>query len=117
MFLFDLFLLGILRVMLSCVRLTNATRAILSDRRVVYVCVKSALLLKPKILTVVWRLYSLSLVGVKEECLLYFSLPGDFRVFRHITRWWGEGSLLNGMSGLSRLNETDFYLLLVGFVG
>ena len=29
----------------------------------------------------------------------------------------GEGSLVDGMSGLLRLNETDFNLLIVGFLG
>ena len=63
-----------------------------------------------------------------EDSIVFHRMPSKtsvsgivvFRVtlgfFRKTTRWWGKGSFTDGISGLSRLNETDLDLVIVGLL-
>ena len=53
-----------------------------------------------------------------EDSIVFQVFRVTFGYSRQTKRWWGwEGSFVDGMSGLSRQNETDFDLVIVGFLG
>ena len=60
----------------------------------------------------------LSLMGCRlRRVSLFCSFPNDFRVFQTNYKLVGESLFVDGMSWLSRLKETDFDLVIVGFLG
>ena len=58
-----------------------------------------------------------SSVANRDECLLYCSFPSGFWVFQANYKMMGGIFFVDGMSGLSRLDETGFDLVTVGFLG